>query len=328
MASSFGRESSFFGKKGVFTLFFLAIFIALPLYISVYEVNQSRNDFSTVTLISHLRLNEGENVTKRFAAYGYNLEEIMRGEAEVPNLFLERLPRELTRINDTDTRKDLFISSLLPPILKVNEYIEYERSRLLSVIEEFERNGIVSNNDLYWLTRKLSRYRMDPLTPDNLAESLNELHKRMNIIPPSLALTQAAIETGWGTSRFAQQANALYGQWTWNDDAGMIPRERESGETHSIKRFNNLISAVEGYALNLNTHPAYEDFRTERSKFPESDDIIINDDMLFTLLYYSERGFEYIDNLNSIIQANDLENFDNAKLEQNSFQDVRSDPAP
>lgn len=328
MASSFGRESSYFGKKCVFSLFFLAIFIALPLYISVYEVNQSRNDFSTVTLISHLRLNEGENVTKRFAAYGYNLEEIMRGEAEVPNLFLERLPRELTRINDTDTRKDLFISSLLPPILKVNEYIEYERSRLLSVIEEFERNGIVSNNDLYWLTRKLSRYRMDPLTPDNLAESLNELHKRMNIIPPSLALTQAAIETGWGTSRFAQQANALYGQWTWNDDTGMIPRERESGETHSIKRFNNLISAVEGYALNLNTHPAYEDFRTERSKFPESDDIIINDDMLFTLLYYSERGFEYIDNLNSIIQANDLENFDNAKLEQNSFQDVRSDPAP
>lgn len=328
MASSLRRESSSFGKKGTFLLIFLSIFVALPLYISVYEVNQSKNDFSTVTLISHLRLNEGEDVTKRFAAYGYNLNEIMRGEAEVPNLFLEKLPRELTRISDSDMRKELFISSLLPPILKVNEYIEYERSRLLEIIAAIELNGKASNTDLYWLTRKMARYRMDDLTVENLYDSLDELHKRMNIIPPSLALTQAAIETGWGTSRFAQQANALYGQWTWDDSAGMVPLERESGATHSIRRFNNLISAVEGYALNLNTHPAYEDFRTERSRFSRSADIVINDDMLFTLLYYSERGFEYIDNLNSIMRANKLRNFDTAKLKQNSFQDVRLTPAP
>ncbi len=328
MASGLRQESSTFDKKDVFLLLFFAIFIAVPLYISISEVNKSKNNFSTVTLISHLRLNEGEDVTKRFAAYGYNLAEIKRGEADVPNLFLEQLPRELTNIDDTDMKKELFIASLLPPILKVNEYIEYERSKLLQIISDIEINGKATNSDLYWLRRKLARYRMDELTPDNLFSSLEELNKRMNIIPPSLALTQAAIETGWGTSRFAQQANALYGQWTWDDDSGIIPLEREHGETHSIRRFNNLISAVEGYALNLNTHPAYEDFRTERSKFATAEDIVINDDMLFTLLYYSERGFEYIDNLNSIIQENNLSSFDEAKLEQNSFQDFRSDQAP
>ena len=89
-----------------------------------------------------------------------------------------------------------------------------------------------------------------------------------------------------------------------------------------------MISAVEGYALNLNTHPAYNDFRDERDKFPMSSQIRVTDDLLFTLLYYSERGFEYIDNLNSIMRVNNLKNFDTAKLERNSFQELKLNPAP
>lgn len=320
MASSIRRESASFSKKAVISLFFLATFVGLPLYISIYEVNQSQSSFSTVTLISHLKLAEGENVTKRFAAYGYNLNEIKRGDAEVPNLFLEKLPRELTTLKDADIKKELFISTMLPPILKVNEFILYERNRLLEIMSSIEMNGDASLDDLYWLRRKMLRYRMEDF-------NIDELHSRMNIIPPSLALTQAAIETGWGASRFAQEANALYGQWTWNDETGMIPLERQSGENHSIKRFQNLISAVEGYALNLNTHTAYEDFRIVRSK--SSDGVIeVNDDLLFTLLYYSELGFEYVDNLSSIMRVNGLRSFDTAKLEKNSFQKLRVNPAP
>ena len=328
MASSIRRKSSSFSKKIVISLLLIAIFICLPLYISVFEVKQSRTGFSTVTLISHLKLAEGENVTKRFAAYGYNLNEIKRGEADVPNLFLEKLPRELTTIKDSAVKKELFISSLLPPILKVNEYILYERKKLIKIIRSIETNGKASTNDLYWLSRKMTRYRLGTLTVDNFYSNLDELHNRMNIIPPSLALTQAAIETGWGASRFAQEANALYGQWTWNDEDGMIPLGRESGATHSIKRFNNLISAVEGYALNLNTHPAYKDFRTERSKISVYEKIEVSEDLLFTLLYYSELGFEYIDNLNNIIRINKLQSYDNVKLKKNSYQDLRLNPIP
>lgn len=315
MASNKRRQSSSFIKRAVIALTLLTIFVYLPLYISYDEINKSRSDFSTVTLIDHLKLAEGENVTKRFASYGYNLSEIKKGDAEVPNLFLEKLPRELTTLKDNDVKKELFISTLLPPILKVNEYILYERSKLLEVVRSIELNGQASTNDLYWLRRKMIRYRMKNF-------NIEELYSRMNIIPPSLALTQSAIETGWGTSRFAQEANALYGQWTWNDDDGVIPLGRGEGETHSVKRFNNLISAVESYALNLNTHEAYADFRFERSKFATPQDIKVYD-LLITLIFYSELGYEYIDNLNSIINANGLGQFDNVRLKKNSFQDIR-----
>ena len=321
MASSIRRESSSFVKKVVILLILLAVFVCLPLYLSVYGVNQSRNSFSTVSLVSHLKLADGENVTKRFAAYGYNLAEIKRGEADVPNLFLEKLPRELATIRDSDVRKELFISSLLPPILKVNEYILYERKRLLEIMRSIEINGDASLDELYWLRRKMLRYRLDEF-------NIDELHSRMNIIPTSLALTQAAIETGWGASRFAQDANALYGQWTWNDANGMVPLAREAGATHSIKKFPNLISAVEGYALNLNTHAAYKDFRVERDKFSNSEDIVANEDLLFTLLYYSELGFGYIDSLNNVIRVNGLRNFDNAKLQKTSYQELKLSPNP
>ena len=320
MASSTKQKSSNFGKKVVIVFFFIATFICLPLYISVQEVTQSQSSFSTVTLINHLRLPDDESVTKRFAAYGYNLTEIRKGHAEVPNLFLERLPRELTSLNDVNVKKDLFISSLLPPILKVNEYILYERKRLLEIINRIEVSGKTSSNDLYWLRRKMIRYRLNEF-------NIEELHQRMNIIPPSLALTQAAIETGWGSSRFAQDANALYGQWTWDDEDGIIPLGREKDATHSIKKFDNLISAVESYALNLNTHQAYEDFRMERNKFTSPESIKVYD-LLVTLIFYSELGYEYIDNLNSIIRANELGSYDTAKLARNSFQEIRLNPTP
>lgn len=320
MASSTKQKSSNFGKKIVIIFFFITTFICLPLYISVQEVTQSQSSFSTVTLINHLKLPDGESVTKRFAAYGYNLTEIKNGQAKVPNLFLEKLPRELTSLNDVDVKKDLFISSLLPPILKVNEYILYERKRLLEIINTIELSGKTSTNDLYWLRRKMIRYRLDDF-------DIEELHQRMNIIPPSLALTQAAIETGWGSSRFAQDANALYGQWTWNDENGIIPLGREENATHSIKKFDNLISAVESYALNLNTHQAYEDFRIERNRFTSPESIKVYD-LLVTLIFYSELGYEYIDNLNSIIRANELRSYDTAKLAKNSFQEIRLNPAP
>ena len=328
MASSIRQESSSFGKKAVFSIILCSILFIIPVYLAVNEVERSRDGFSTVTLISHLEVGDDEDMIRRFAAYGYNLTDIKNGQADVPNLFLEELPRELTTLKDADDKKELFIASLLPPILKVNEYILYERSKLLQIIRSIELNGKASNEDLYWLRRKFERYRMGDIRVDNFYGSLDELYKRMNIVPPSLALTQAAIETGWGSSRFAQEANALYGQWTWSDDSGMIPLEREEGAKHSIKIFNNLISAVEGYTLNLNTHPAYEDFRTERAKFPRPEDIVVNDDLLFTLLYYSERGFEYIDNLNNIMRVNGLRSFDNVKLEKNAFQELRLNPAP
>ena len=321
MASNIRPGSKFFGKNVFIAILLLITIIFLPVFISFYTVTQSQKSFSTVSLVSHLKVAEGENITKTFAAYGYNLAKIKRGEADVPNLFLEQLPRELTTLKNNKTKKDLFISSLLPPILKVNEYIRYERKRLLKIIKSIEINGDASLDELFWLRRKMLRYRMEEF-------NIDELHSRMNIIPVSLALTQSAIETGWGTSRFAQDGNALFGQWTWNDASGIVPLGREVGATHSIKRFNDLISAVEGYSLNLNTHSAYQDFRTERAKFSRNKIIVVDKDLLFTLLYYSELGFAYIDSLTSIIGANNLRSFDNVKLQKTAYQKLKLSPIP
>lgn len=327
MASGLQQKSSSLSKKTIILLLTVVFLIGIPVYISFLEVESSKKPFSPVTLVESLKLPDDENVIKRFAAYGYNLNEIKNGNDDVPNLFLKNLPRRLTVIKDIDVKKDLFISALLPPILKVNEYILYERARLLKIIDKIEVNGKASSSDLYWLRRKMIRYRMSEFNIEELNINIEELNKRMNIIPPSLAITQAAIETGWGSSRFAQQANALYGQWTWDDDDGMIPLEREEDENHSIKKFDNLISAVESYALNLNTHEAYEDFRHERARFNEPSDINVNS-LLITLMYYSELGYEYIDNLGSIIRNNRLRQFDKAKLRKSSFQDVKLTPDP
>lgn len=316
--SSLLAKSSRLGKKTIIWLFTLFSFIILPLYISLYEVDQSRSLFSTISLVKSIKFTDDENITKRFAAYGYNINEIRRGGADVPNLFLEKLPRELTTLRDVDMKKDLFISTLLPPILKVNEYILYERDKLLQIISSIELNGKASTNDLFWLRRKMIRYRMGN------DFNIDELYSRMNIIPPSLALTQAAIETGWGSSRFAQDANALYGQWTYEGD-GMVPLGREEGKTHSIKKFANLISAVESYALNLNTHKAYEDFRFERRKYKNPQNINV-DNLLITLIFYSELGYQYIDSLSNIIRINQLSHFDQVKLMGNSFQNIKLSP--
>lgn len=320
MASNIRAKSSSFGKKVVVSLFMVTTFVCIPIYISLIEVRKSKDSFSSVTLIEHLKLAKGEKASEKFADYGYNLSAIRDGSANVPSLFLEELPRELTTMENASLKKDLFISALLPPILKVNEFILAERQKLEDIIAYIELNGKASTNDLLWLQRKMNRYRLEEF-------NIDELYRRMNIIPPSLALTQAAIETGWGTSRFAQQANALYGQWTWNDNEGMIPLGREEGKTHSIKRFKNLISAVEGYALNLNTHPAYSDFRIERSQFKNPKDIKVSD-LLITLIFYSERGYEYIDSLSNIIRINGLGHFDHVTLEKPYYLDARLDQAP
>jgi Bax protein len=182
-----------------------------------------------------------------------------------------------------------------------------------------ESTGDMSVEQRGWIEKKLKQYRIQSF-------DIPELYSRMNIIPPSLAISQAAIETGWGTSRFATEANALYGQWTWDDEKGMVPLKRGDDQSHSIKVFDNLMGAVRGYALNLNTHPAYEDFRIERRKYENPKDIDVSN-LLITLIFYSELGYEYIDNLSSIIRVNRLRQFDKARLSENIFQEARLDQA-
>lgn len=226
--------------------------------------------------------------------------------------FIANLPKNLSRL-DVNTRKAQFIATLLPLILRVNELIMEDREQIISLMLKTENGERLSELENLWLAEISKNYEIDPKGVINFPELLNKVDQ----IPPSLALAQGAIESGWGTSRFATLGNALYGQWTWSDSdsAGLIPLGREEGQKHRIKSFPYLIQSVAAYALNLNSHSAYEEFRDERANLHLRGEGLNGIALSSSLLSYSTRREEYVTDLQTIIYSNQLSAFDVAHLE-------------
>ena len=148
---------------------------------------------------------------------------------------------------------------------------------------------------------------------------MSTLKVRMDEIPVSLAIAQAAKETGWGTSRFAQEGNALFGQWTWSGE-GLKPKEADGNEGHKVMKFNVLQASVRAYQRNLNTHSSYKNFRLARAQLRDTgkplDSILLSQ----FLEHYAETGNEYVEVLKKIIKQNNLKDFDDAKLLPSSIE--------
>ena len=157
-------------------------------------------------------------------------------------------------IESTSKRKEFFIQIVLPLILKENSNIKIDRKRLFSIINKSNNTDLEKK----WLEKKYKQYGVT-------SRDLSTLKIRMDEVPVSLALAQAAKETGWGTSRFAQEGNALFGQWTWSGE-GLKPKDADKSEGHKVMKFNVLQASVRAYQRNLNTHSTYKDFRQERAK--------------------------------------------------------------
>jgi len=293
-------------------------FVGLPLMIANHQITLSRTYHSPMSLEKNLKLPPMVNTIKFFASQGYDIDEVRKKRTPVPPLFLTHIPRELPFIQDVYEKKKLFFSALLPPILKVNDYILQEREELKRLIGKLVQGRDLGTSEIYWLVKKVERYRIKVKNPQDFLERmdqvLNELMRRMNIIPPSLALAQAAQESGWGTSRFAQQGNALFGQWIWGEGCGIIPKSRNAGARHRIKCYKSIIESVEDYILNLNTHNAYKALREERNKFMGKEPINVTA-LIGTLNSYSEEGEEYIHKINNIIRINRLSDFEHSKLD-------------
>ena len=142
---------------------------------------------------------------------------------------------------------------------------------------------------------------------------------RIDEIPVSLAIAQAAKETGWGTSRFAQEGNALFGQWTWSGE-GLTPKDSDKKDGHKVMKFNILQASVRAYQRNLNTHSSYQEFRRARAELRDMnkklDSLILSEH----LDKYAETGEKYVDVIKKIIQQNSLKDFDDAKLLPASYE--------
>ncbi len=242
----------------------------------------SLNDLETDTV----RLNAA-TIKQLFEDTNYKLEDVRKSKLVKP-VALTLLPQEIKKIENTRKRKEFFIQIVLPLILKENNNIKLDRKRLFSIINK-------SNN------------------------SSLEKKVRMDEIPVSLAIAQAAKETGWGTSRFAQEGNALFGQWTWSGE-GLKPKDADKDQGHKVMRFNVLQASVRAYQRNLNTHSSYKEFRQARAKLRDQGKKLDSLVLVQYLDAYAEIGEKYVNVLQKIIKQNNLKDFDDAKLLPSSIE--------
>ena len=240
-------------------------------------------------------------IKQLFEDTGYNLKDVRKNKLVKP-VALTLLPQEITMIEDTKKRKNFFIQIVLPLIVKENNNIRLDRKTLFKIINK-------NNNTLaekQWLEKKYKQYGIN-------SRDLSTLKIRMDEIPASLAIAQAAKETGWGTSRFAQEGNALFGQWTWSGE-GLKPKDAEAGKGHKVMKFNVLQASVRAYQRNLNTHSTYKNFRKARAEFRDANQPLDSLKLSEYLNNYAETGSQYVEVLQKIIVQNKLKDFDDAKL--------------
>ncbi|MFQ6018941.1 MAG: glucosaminidase domain-containing protein [Kiloniellaceae bacterium] len=247
------------------------------------------------------------DLLERFARRGYHLPAVAAGETGVPRMFLARLPRDWRGIAQADQRKRAFVMVMLPLVLQANERILADRARFLDLEAQRSIGKRLRARDRVWLEALAVSYKLS-------LKDRHELKNRLDIVPPSLAIAQAAIESGWGTSRFATQGNALFGQWTYEARNGMVPAARGAGQRHRIRRFGSLADSVASYMKNLNTHGAYRKFRARRAELRRRQ-ALDGAALAATLGPYSERGRDYVQALRKLISRNALGRLDRVRLQ-------------
>ncbi len=240
-------------------------------------------------------------IEQLFKDTNYNLNEVRKSKKVKP-IRLSLLPNEIKQIESSKKRKSLFIQIILPLILEENNLILIDRKRLFSILNKNQN----SKREINWLNRKFKQYGV-------LNKDIPTLKVRMDIIPVSLAIAQAAKETGWGTSRFALEGNALFGQWTWSGD-GIKPAGAENDTKHKVMKFKVLKASVRAYQRNLNTHSSYKNFRQLRAQLRDDSEKLDSLLLADQLDNYAETGKEYTKILKQIINQNSLKDFDDVKL--------------
>ena len=249
-----------------------------------------------------------ETTANLFDDLGYDLKGVRAGQKVKP-IYLTKLPKDLKTLGDTKKKREIFIKIILPLILDENSKITEDRKKLFKILKKnFNTAG-----ERVWLKRRFKEYKIDN-------SDLTKLKMRMDTIPVSIAIAQAANESGWGTSRFALEGNALFGQWTWSKK-GISPKNKSKNQKHKILQFQILKASVKAYKNNLNTHNAYSEFREVRAQLRENDEQITGLLLTKYLKNYASIGEKYVKILEAIIEKNSLTDFDKANLLPTKLKD-------
>ena len=268
--------------------------------------NKKKKEKTAEVILPDLNL-KTETVLNLFKDVDYDLNTV-RYEKRVKPIYFTQFPKDLDEIQNVKLKKETFIKIVLPLVVAENEKILDDRSKLKRVTSR----KITTDEEKQWLRQKFLEYKVKK-------GNVEELRIKMDIIPASIALAQAAKESGWGTSRFALEGNAIFGQWTWNGK-GIAPLNRDKSKNHKILKFPILRASVKAYKNNLNTHKSYIKFRAMRKNLREKNKKITGLLLTNTLDNYAETGSEYTKILEQIINQNRLMDFELVRLTNSKKQ--------
>ncbi len=245
-----------------------------------------------------------------FAELDYDLTTLDQG---VPPLVLESLPADMGQIPQAAEKKRLFYLALLPMALMVNEEIRIERKQLQALLHSLDSGQPLSHAGQAFLASLMQKYRLngDPLADKDVRA---ELLRRVDTIPVDLILAQAAHESAYGTSRFCQRANNLFGEWTFTPGTGLVPEGRPEGARYEVRIFPNLLQSLKSYARNLNSHWAYQSLRQRREELRRQGLVPSGLELAAGLSLYSTRRQDYVDDIRRLIRSHRLEQLAAAEL--------------
>jgi len=229
---------------------------------------------------------------------------------QIPESLLTELPRDIKLASPVGLKKALFIQALLPVVLAEQKNLLKKRDRVLQLLAQSNDSATITRNP--WFVNLLKEYRINARL--SLEKQKEELYKRVDTLPVELIIAQAAIESGWGTSRFAQEGNSLFGEWTFSKQGGLVPNDRHADKNHSVKQFDSIQLSVRSYLRNINRNNAYKELRSARANMRKNKQILNADELAVFLHRYSQKGYDYVDSVLSLLRSKDFAVISHLKL--------------
>ena len=267
-----------------------------------YEIFGPENAENNMKEVESDSINLSHEMLEIFEYYNFSVESFIDNSYQNIVIF-SSLPEDFLDIESIKLKKNLFIKTILPIVFLENEKVLEERNQILQWWTETEGGEIDRDFWPEWLNRIVEKYAFE-------GENIGNLLMSVDIVPISLALSQPAIESGWGTSRYARDGNAIFGQYTYDDELGILPKERADGKKYLVRKFSNISESTASYIKNLNTHSAYIKFREVRKKLRMNGERMDGNLLAEELINYSERKDLYIQDIKEMIKANDFGKFD------------------
>ena len=313
------QETNFtYRNLGIFLISLLLINIAVGFYNSFskkkdtkglsvnYTIKNTKIFETNSSDVTVDYISESSEMIEIFNKYQFSVDNLLNNQSANLVIF-SSLPTDFMDIQPIIERKRLFINTLIPIIYSENLQILNDRKKILDWWRESDGENFSRDFWPQWLFELSEKYGSSD-------SNLGNLLMRVDIIPISLALAQSAIESGWGTSRYSREGNAVFGQYTFDESKGLKPKDRNENDEFFIKKFPNLSESVRSYLKNINTHLAYSDFREERKKLRMSGENLSGYKLVNFLKDYSERRESYIKDVKEIISSNNFQKYDKGNV--------------